>query len=235
VAPPQTSPPPRPPPQPIRAVLLDLGGVVVRICRSWDEACGHAGIPIRDPERFQHPDLAAARKHLVDLYQTGRIGCNDFWQGIAEATDGLYNAAEIRAVHNAWTLDDYPGVASVVERLSVTPGLITGCLSNTNHAHWVILRDGGPDAGGRFPPSPAIALLHRHLVSHHMRAAKPHEEIYRLAEESLDLPGPSIAFFDDLEENIAAARARGWSAFHIDHNGDTAGQIQTGLRQLGLL
>lgn len=219
----------------IRAVLLDLGGVVVRICRSWDEACERAGISVRDPARFQRPELAAARKRLVDLYQTGRIGCSDFWHGIADATDDLYNAAEIRAVHNAWTLDDYPGVATIIEHLSATPGLLTGCLSNTNHAHWVILRDGGPDAGGRFPPSPAIALLQRHLVSHHMRAAKPEEEIYRLAEESLGVDGPSIAFFDDLPENIAAARTRGWNAIHIDHTGDTASQIRTALQALRVL
>lgn len=219
---------------PLRAVLLDLGGVVVRICRTWEEACGIAGIPVREPERFHRPDLTERRRRIVDLYQTGRIDCAAFWRGVADATDGLYSPGEVRRVHLAWTRDDYPGVASLVERLSAFPGLVTGCLSNTNHAHWVILREGGPDAGGHFPPSPAIAHLHRHLVSHHMNAAKPHAEIYAKAESELGLPGESIAFFDDLEENVHAARARGWHAVHIDHRANTAEQIALALRILGI-
>jgi FMN phosphatase YigB (HAD superfamily) len=42
-------------------------------------------------------------------------------------------------------------------------------------------------------------------------------------------------FFDDLAENISAARACGWNAVHIDHTGDTAAQVLAGLRAHGAL
>ncbi len=33
----------------IRLVCFDLGGVVIRICRTWAEGCAAAGLEVRDP------------------------------------------------------------------------------------------------------------------------------------------------------------------------------------------
>jgi glucose-1-phosphatase len=210
-----------------RVVLLDLGGVVVRICRTWEEACARAGVTPRDPELFHRDDLTQRRRHIVEQYQTGRIECEVFYTAISDASAGLYTPDEVRRVHHAWTLEDYPGVAALITRLTSTHRVTVGCLSNTNHAHWVILRDGG----GAFPPSPAIEAMHRHLVSHHLRASKPGEEIYRKAEQEMGASPEQIVFFDDLSENIDAAKRRGWDGVVIDHTGDTAHQIETALRE----
>ncbi len=206
-------------------ILFDLGGVLVRICRTWEEACVYAGVEARDAVRFRDPALAARRKHFHNLHQTGAIACKPYFAAIAESTAGLYTADEVRRIHNAWTLDDYPGVADLIKRLRAA-GVRTACLSNTNHSHWTILNQGD---GPKRAPSSAVVWLDVRLASHIMGLAKPDDAIYRAAEESLGVSAGDIVFFDDLAENIAAARARGWRAHQIDHTGDTTAQIESHL------
>src|SRR5690606_36012527 len=104
-------------------------------------------------------------------------------------------------------------------------------LSNTNARHWVMM---GPaaGAGGRYP---AIARLDRWFLSHELGACKPDEAIYAAVEREAGALPESIIFFDDLEENIAAACARGWRARQVDHSGDPAGEMREHLRDLGVL
>lgn len=210
-----------------RIICFDLGGVVVRICRSWGEACARAGLPEREPALFNRPDLAKARKDLVEQYQTGGMSCDAFFGGVAQATAGLYSADDIRRVHNAWIIDDYAGIGGVIDRINAARGIVSACLSNTNHAHWAGML-GLPEGTGH--RSHAVSALEIKGASQLLRASKPGETIYRLAEELFRARGPEIVFFDDLEENIASAKRLGWNAHRIDHEGDTAGQVLAALR-----
>lgn len=212
-----------------RVICFDLGGVIVRICRSWAEACVRAGVGVRDPEEFGRADLAAKRKALVDLYQTGRIGCDEFFDGIAAASGGLYSPGEVRLVHHAWVIEEYPGVRDVVTRLNGVPGIVTACLSNTNHAHWMGMLGEGPGCD-----SPTLRSLKVKGASQLLGTAKPGREIYKRAETLVEASGGEIVFFDDLMENIEAARSNGWRAFRVNPDGDTAAQIAVYLAGLGM-
>ncbi|MBL8745968.1 MAG: HAD family phosphatase [Phycisphaerae bacterium] len=216
---------------PTRTIIFDLGGVLVRICRTWEEACAIAGVEVRDPDRFRNPTLAQRRKHFHHLHQTGQIACKAYFNAIAESTAGLYTPDEVRRVHNAWTRNDYPGVSALITRLREA-GKRTACLSNTNHSHWTILQQG---QGREHPPSSALLRLDIRLASHIMGLAKPDAKIYLAAEQSLAADPADIVFFDDLAENIAAARARGWTAHLIDHADATAAQIESHLTAAGIL
>ena len=209
-----------------RIIVFDLGGVVVRICRSWAEACERAGLPVREPERFAAVELVHARHELADRYMSGHIGCDAFFAGISESTGALYSPDEIRHIHDVWIIEDEPGVAELIERLNGIGSLVTACLSNTNHAHWQRLI-AGPHA------SPAVAKLRRHLVSHEMGAVKPDQGIYAAAEAAFGARPEEIAFFDDLEANVIAAQARGWRAHLIDHARPTSPQLTSCLIELG--
>ena len=209
--------------RPIRVVCFDLGGVVVRICRTWEEACARVGVEVRDRSRFEAPELRARRHAITDAYMAGQVGCDEYCARIAEATGGLYSPDEVRAVHLAWTRGEYEGIGAVIDRLNRIPGITTACLSNTSHSHWISLETLGP-----------IRSLSRRLASHHMGLLKPHAEIYRAAERELGAKPSEIVFFDDLEENIAGARACGWHAEQIDHDGDPAAQITAHLRGHGI-
>lgn len=216
----------------VRVVCFDLGGVVVRICRTWEEACLRAGIPVRESSRFAAGEFAHKRRAIVDDYQTGRMACDDYWPAIAAATGGLYSPQEVERIHSAWTMEDYPGVADVIDALNRREGVLTACLSNTNPRHWSILRGNqAPTHGG----SRAISSLRRTLVSHEVGLAKPDPEIYRAAERALDVRPDQILFFDDLSENIEAAAALGWRAVAIDHRRDTAAQMREHLKSYGLI
>lgn len=203
-----------------KVVVFDLGGVVVRICRSWVEGCRAAGVPHRAEAEacFAQPRARA----LLDEHQRGALACRAFHEGLAECMGGIYTPAELEAVHAAWTREDYPGIAGVVDRIHIA-GFDTACLSNTNASHWALLRS-----------SPALARIRHQHASHVLGLAKPDAAIYRAFERATGYTAAGIIFFDDLAENVAAAQACGWLAVQVDHTGDTAAQVVSGLARHGV-
>ncbi|MEM1331281.1 MAG: HAD family hydrolase [Planctomycetota bacterium] len=210
-------------------VVFDWGGVVLRICRSWEEGCAQAGLPVRDGSTSD--EMRSARRALAHEYQIGALEDGQFCAAVSESTNGVYTPEEIGRIHDAWLIDEYAGVGDAVEELLAAGRASTGVLSNTNARHWArhTLEDGSP---GDFPT--IGRLEHRH-ASHLLECAKPNAEIYKAFEESTGFAGASILFFDDLEDNIATARSVGWRAHQIDHTGDTATQIRVVLTELGLI
>jgi FMN phosphatase YigB (HAD superfamily) len=214
----------------IGIVVFDWGGVILRICRSWAEGCERAGLDVR--EGSEHPDLSARRREIAHRYQIGAMDCDSFCRALSVATDGLYTPSEMRRIHDAWLIGEYPGVDELIDRVTGIPKVTTGMLSNTNHLHWI--QQLHPSEGGtsRFPT--ARRLEHRH-ASHVIGVAKPEAGIYERFEASTGFAGSSILFFDDLAENIEAARSRGWNAEQIDHQGDTAQQMLRHLETYGVV
>jgi len=217
---------------PERVVCFDLGGVVVRICTTWEEGVAAAGLDLRRPETPDRtPPSIDARTRLVHGITVGSVTCDEFFRRLSEGVGGLYTPHEFERVHRAWILAEYAGVAGIVERLSATRGVLTACLSNTNHLHWEQLHEGMGSGAARFP---AFAGLRRRFASHEMRLAKPDESIYRAFEREVGAAGDRIVFFDDKEENIETARSLGWRATRIDPTVETAGQIERALDELGV-
>lgn len=212
-----------------KLVCFDWGGVVLKICRSWEEGCAAAGLAVRPGSAT--PEGRAARRAWAARYQVGEITCDEFFEGASRAIDGLYSADEIRAIHDAWLIAEYPGVGEVIEKLVATPGIETGLLSNTNQRHW---ERHLPRSRGVRPDFPSVGLLQHRHASHLLRLAKPQGEIYEAFERETGVRPRDILFFDDLGENIAAARARGWKAEQIDHTADTAEQIRRHLLSHGV-
>jgi HAD superfamily hydrolase (TIGR01509 family) len=216
----------------VSLVVFDLGGVIVRICRSWAEGCRAAGLPVRGEENMGTQGMISRRRDVSRDYQEGRIDCEEFFRRVAETTEGLYSPDEIRRVHDAWTLDEYPGVNALVRSLKAAE-IATGVLSNTNHAHWVRLAPPSHLDAAEYPTPRLVDHLH---ASHLMGLSKPNPEIYHRFAELTGYQGREreLLFFDDLEDNIAAARAVGWRAVQVDHAGDTASQMAHSLREHGL-
>ncbi|MEM8836436.1 MAG: HAD-IA family hydrolase [Planctomycetota bacterium] len=211
----------------MRVVIFDLGGVVVKVCRGWNEAAERVGVPRADESRFALPDLQSSRRELSDAYQRGQIESHEYFERIADATDGLYTPEQVERVHRAWVMEAYDGIAELIDALNALDGIETACLSNTNAAHWDDLKRGAGDGWG------AISRLGHPFVSHEVGMVKPHAEIYEAVRAQLGRDASSLIFFDDLEENVRAARDAGWHAFQIDHTGDTARQARAALRPLG--
>lgn len=221
------------PKAPPRVVCFDLGGVLVRICRSWDEACGQARLPSRNADWLASEECLTRRREASDRYQLGQLDCSAYYEVLSQALRGAYSAREVESIHSAWTLDEYPGALELIRELNSTEGVSTACLSNTNHAHWQRLA--GLD--GRREYSTVPELRHQ-LASHLLGCSKPDPRIYALAQATFSEAGAvqpeHIIFFDDLAGNVSAARSAGWTAFLVDPAGDTAHQMREQLRGAGI-
>lgn len=213
----------------IRCVCFDWGGVILRICRSWAEGCARAGLPVHPAAVTDR--AAAGRREAAEAFQLGRITRDEFFDAVSLATAGAYSPADARRIHDAWLIAEYAGVPELIRELGRMKGLTTALLSNTNEAHWErqLPRDGKP---GDFPAAHALHVRH---ASHLLRLAKPDPAIYAAFERETGFLPAEVLFFDDLAENIAAARARGWRGEQIDHAGDTAAQMRASLVRHGVI
>lgn len=91
-------------------------------------------------------------------------------------------------------------VLAALRRLQMPVGL----LSNSCEPHWQFICGSGY---AFLPASFPITIL-----SHEVAAAKPAPAIYARAVEAAGVPPDKIFFCDDIEANVAAARAVGWDA-----------------------
>jgi len=208
----------------IDTVVFDLGGVLVQIARGWDDAHRLAGLdadhPGLDSEKFREHGPVLANAH-----QRGEITPEEWAAGIAETSGGSYSAEEAMRIMDAWTIEEYPGIAEVIDAIH-DAGLATAALSNTNARHWELL---GP-ATGDFSDYPNLERLGQLHASHILGEIKPDIEIYDAFTEAADLNGSRVLFFDDTLPNIEAARRYGWAARHIDYANDPARQMMATLR-----
>lgn len=178
----------------------------------------------------------ASRRHLMDLFVTGRLSEDEWARRLFAALDRAYTPAELMRIHDAWLAPEYAGAERLVEDLHGA-GVATACLSNTNHSHWVRLvhHDGRAALAGA-PEFPAVQRLGRHHASHLLGLAKPDPAIYRAFEAANGVAGGEILFFDDLPENVEAAHAVGWRVEAVDpHVDTTAPQLREHLRRHGVL
>lgn len=206
----------------VRLVCFDLGGVILRICRTWAEGCEAAGLAPRDgtDEKWI---LSPTWDRINRSYQRGEIDVHAFTEQLSALIDGRYSAEEILRVHQAWTRGEYEGVCALVVRVH-DAGVATAILSNTNHEHWIT-----------FPRYPAFQMLQNRHGSHLLRACKPDEAAYRAIEAHTGCAGDGILFFDDLSENVDGARRVGWRAEQIDPHQPTDVQMVVHLREHGVL
>jgi len=202
-----------------RIVVFDLGGVVVRICRSWKEACERASLPAHD--LLATPANIAERKAIVKRHEIGILSDDDYYTQIAATTAGLYTPDHVRTIHHNWTIGEYPGIPALVDDLHAK-GLATGVLSNTNAHHWRLLTT--PEL------YPTLQRIHHLHASHLLAHAKPDRSIFDAFSERSGYQPHEIIFFDDLADNIAGAQAAGWDAVQIDHAADTVSQMRLHLR-----
>lgn len=207
-------------------VVFDAGGVLVRICRTWAEGAARAGVAA-PPQGVAAPEAIDRRRALSNLYQSGRMTAEEYFAQLAASVGSGCDAELAQRIHDAWLIDEYPGVGALINDLHAA-GIATALLSNTNERHYRVMAT----PGGLYP---AVAALGAWFVSHELGACKPEPRIYEAVERAVGRGPDQIIFFDDLEENIAAAARRGWRAHQIDHAGDTAAQMRARLRDLRIL
>jgi HAD superfamily hydrolase (TIGR01509 family) len=206
----------------VKVVCFDLGGVLVRVGRTWREVMTCAGVPASrdgalDAPLDACPGFAAYQKGALDeAAYLAELAC----------FAGLEDPADARRAHEAILMAPYPGVEALVDDLHAA-GIHTGCLSNTNALHWGVLRSPARN--------PAIARLRTAVASHLVREEKPGEGIFRAFERAAGCGPADVLFFDDHPVNVRGAVAAGWRAHAIDPLGDPAVQMRGLLVAAGVL
>ncbi len=202
-------------------IVFDLGGVLVRVARTWDQAVARAGVTCASPN--QTAGLAACPQ--FEGYQAGSVDEATYLEALRTWLD-LDSTDDARGAHNGILLEPYPGSETIVARL-IEDGHDVAMLSNTNDLHWVVMSDG---AG----LTPHIASIPKRFLSHELQDFKPNESIFRTVERETGRAPHEIIYFEDTAVNLDAARACGWQAVAIDPFGDTASQIRAALAERGI-
>lgn len=205
----------------MRVVLFDLGGVLIRISRSFEEAAQRAGVTLPGSQPESAGSLIRPRGNQANM-QRGLIEYDEFLANDAKRLDGQVSTEDLHRIHMEWTQGEYEGVTEIVHRLNAA-GIHTGALSNTDAEHWKTLSE-----------TPVIKALDTYVLSFRLGLIKPSPEIYHAAEDLVDATGPSICFLDDLAENVEAALRCGWNAMQIDPHEPTAPQIADALEAFGI-
>jgi HAD superfamily hydrolase (TIGR01509 family) len=198
----------------IRAVVLDIGGVLERVqddtwpqvwIDRWERRAGVAP---------GHVAAALARREPLDGVAIGAVSEAQVRQVYADALRLNGEQAE-QMMAEMW--DAYCGELDVelsdfVARLR--PRLRTAILSNS--------ADGARrEEQRRYGFEQLVDVI---VYSHEVGLAKPDPAIYKLTEEQLDVAPHEIVFVDDHRPHVEAATACGWQG--VLHR-DTAETIQT--------
>jgi glucose-1-phosphatase len=182
------------------AVVLDLGNVLVevdfrRALASWARA---AAVPVE----------AFAGRFGVDAaycaHERGEIDDRQYLK-ILSGTLGLpLSHDQMLDGWNAIFGPPLPGAERVVRELAGRMPVYV--FSNTNPAHVA-----------HFSPRlrDLLSPVTRVITSCDIGARKPEAEAFRRVAAIAGLPPERLAFFDDLEENVAGARAAGLQAHRV--------------------
>lgn len=203
----------------IRAVVFDLGGVIVDIRHTWPEAIAAAGVTAANPSPGRLTETP-----FLDDYNAGALSLHEYLEHLADYL-GLEKPQDALEVHQCILGPETQGSLELVKTLRAQ-GVLTACLSNTNEAHWQRLR-----SAAHFP---TIAAMEEWFASHILGVNKPDERIYLAAEEGLRMRPAEMFFFDDLAANVAAAQQRGWQGAVINPAGGQADQMKAALAKAGL-
>ncbi len=178
----------------IRAVMFDLGGVVVEV--------NDMALVLKDAGVTDHRQFLDTWLHCpaVRAFESGRCDEAAFAEGVVRNQNLRIDPADFLAAFRAWPKGVYPGVKTLIAE--VRERVTVGCLSNTNPIHWPDFAD--ELDGGRMFDHP--------IISYEIGMMKPDREIFDYAAARVGVAPHRILFLDDHPQNTAAARAAGFNA-----------------------
>ena len=183
----------------VEAVVLDIGNVLVE----WN------------PERFYDGRYGEERRRAlyeaVDLHAMNeRIDRGEEFERIVRETAAANPAfaAEVHDWHDAWIEMAQPPIAHSVQLMRElrSKGMPVHALSNFGRETFAFAQT----------QYPFLGEFDLQFISAHLGVTKPDAAIFARVEEETGLAAETILFTDDREENVEAARARGWGTHHFD-------------------
>jgi glucose-1-phosphatase len=194
------------------ALLFDLGRVVIDIDfnLAFAKWAKHARCdPATIAQRFSHDD--AYKRH-----ERGEIDSDQYFSALRSTLGVEISNAQLLDGWNAIFVGEMPGISPVLARAARQFPLYV--LSNSNRAHercW----------STRFP---GVLTHFRHIyVSSTIGVRKPEAEAYKYVVKAIGTTAERIAFFDDILENVDAAKACGLQAFQVKSSAEVANALSS--------
>lgn len=178
-----------------RAVIFDLGGVIVEL-GPLSELLGPDAPPSQDFwPKWLHSET-------VRDFESGRCTAEEFGQRLVDDLELPFTAPELLERFRSWPKGLFPGAEDLLTELNRHDGLVVGALSNSNPLHWHEQQDA----------EKIRSLFTRPYLSFEMHLIKPDAAIYEFVAADLGLEPNQILYFDDNQINVDGARAAGWCA-----------------------
>lgn len=184
----------------IEAVVFDLGGVLVevdirRALRHW---AAIARVPVEAISPRWKQDAA------YWAHERGQLDDRSFFAHLRRLLDIEISAQDLLEGWNAVLGEPLSGIEPVVKALAAKFPLYV--FSNTNPAHIA-----------HFTPRyrDLLSLFRRTITSCELGERKPEPEAFLRLSRVIGIAPERLAFFDDLEQNVAGARAVGMQAFRV--------------------
>jgi epoxide hydrolase-like predicted phosphatase len=203
-----------PPSSSIRAVVWDMGGVILRtmdwdLRSQWED---RLGLPRMQLTRMVFESDAGRRATL------GQASDNDVWQSVADALNlDPRTRDQLRR--------DYFGRDQIDSALME---FIRGLRSRVRVG---MITNAWPDVRRYLENEAKIAdAFDPLIVSAEVGLAKPDPRIYQLALERLGVQPAEAVFVDDFEDNVAGARWVGMQAVHFTSTPQAIAAVRALLR-----
>lgn len=205
-----------PPAPPARALLFDLGGVVLDVDfgRAFAAWAPHSRLPaaqLRERFAFDAP---------YQNHETGHLESGGYFAHLREMLALECDEATLQAGFNAVLLGE---IDETVQLLDAARRYVPCyAISNTNAVHVAAIERAFPGLLPRFA---------RVFVSHEIGHRKPHPAAFEHVLRAIGVPPAEVLLFDDLVANVEAARALGLQAVLVREPAD----VRNALAQRGLL
>lgn len=193
----------------IKAVLFDLGGVLVEL----------TGVPRMmelTENRFTLPELWERWLHssVIRRYETGKMSTEEFGRAIVEEFSMNIDPEQYVREFTAWPAGAYPGVNELLQRLKERTLLAS--LSNTNEVHWNRV----------VSEMDFIHLFDCNFPSHETGLLKPDLATYLHVVDTIGMRPEEVLFFDDNIINVRGAEEAGLKAVRVAGIGEVAAYFE---------
>jgi putative hydrolase of the HAD superfamily len=201
---------------PPRAILFDLGGVVLDIdfSRALAAWAPHSRL---SSEQLR---AAFAADEPFQRHETGHLDNDAYFTHLRRRLALDCELAQVQAGFNSIFVGEIAETVQMLDALRDTVPCYA--ISNTNAAHVAEIERAFPRLLPRFA---------RVFASYRIGHRKPHPAAFTHVLQEIALPAPEVLLFDDLQPNIDAARALGLQAVRVTSPAD----VRAALAERGLL
>lgn len=200
----------------VRAILFDLGGVILaidfdRALAAWAPHSRLAPERLRQTFHWDEPFLQ---------HETGRLSNDGYFTHLRQVLELDCDAATVEAGFNAILVAEIEETNRLVEQVRCRVPCYA--ISNTNDAHMAEMRRAFPQLLPRFE---------RVFASHEIGHRKPQPAAFEHVLREIGVPAHEVLLFDDLPANVEGALALGLQAVLVRGPHD----VRDALARRGLL